>query len=325
MSKRLVIVIVAAIAIVASALIYSSNYFFKQEKLVIATTTSLYDTGLLDILAEEFEKDYGIKVSFISVGTGLAIEHGKRGDVDMIIVHAPRLEFRFLQDGFGVNRKIIAYNFFVIAGPKDDPANIKGMNLNDGLKMLVKEGRKNPDKVKWVSRGDKSGTHMKEIYLWRLAGFDADSIKKEKWYLESGTGMGKTLIIANEKDAYTLTDVGTYLKYKKDELIQLETIIGKSKELLNVYSAIIVNPNKHEINFENAKKFIKFLLSEKGQKIIEEFKKDEYGVNLFNSISKLVEKGEEGRRIISWIKELATLNGEECPKEYRYKADDLYL
>ncbi|MCW4036795.1 MAG: substrate-binding domain-containing protein, partial [Candidatus Bathyarchaeota archaeon] len=204
-SVTILVIVVAA----GSVYILKSQAMMGRSRLIVSTTTSLYDTGILDVIEEAFEAKNRIDLYFISVGTGLAITHAKRGDADMILVHSPPRELTFLEEGYGVCRKIIAYNFFSIVGPVDDPAGIRDMSPVEALQKLTEVGR--DGQAVWVSRGDDSGTHSKEKELWTTAGFDSPSLSEEDWYRDAGTGMGKTLQIAEEFGAYTLTDMGTYL------------------------------------------------------------------------------------------------------------------
>lgn len=321
MNKRILSVIVI-VTITTAIAMYYFRPFVTKEKLVVATTTSLYDTGLLDAIENEFEAKYSIDLYFISVGTGLAIEHARRGDADVILVHAPPKEFSFLREGYGVCRKIVAYNFFMIVGPAEDPANIAGLPPVQALTKIAELGRMGA--CTWVSRGDDSGTHIKEKLLWKSAGFNWEALREEKWYMEAGAGMGKTLQMANEKSAYTLTDAGTYLKYRKENLISLGELVTRGKELLNVYSVIAVNPNVHpEVNFKGAIKFIKFLVSEEGQRIIGEYGRNIYGESLFQPAVKLLKDKTDGN-LVRWIEETAFLNGAECPPEYWDEHPELY-
>ena len=269
------------IAVIAS--VAATSYFLSspmKTRLIISTTTSLYDTGLLDKVETEFEARYPIDLNFISVGTGIAIQHAQRGDADLILVHSPTDELGFLTGGTGVNRKIIAYNFFAIVGPETDPAQIRGTAPLQALSKIVESGRDGT--AKWVSRGDNSGTNAKEKRLWIAAGFNLTTLTKESWYINAWTGMGETLKKADYFSAYTLADMGTYLKYQKDGLISLKVLVEQEKDLLNVYSAIAVNQTLHpNVNFDGAMTFIKFLISDEGQQIIEQFGKDEYWQSLF--------------------------------------------
>ena len=321
------IVIVAIIISILATAYYTGAFANRRSKLVIATTTSLFDTGLLDEIEDRFEAKYAIDLYFISAGTGLAIEHAKRGDADMLLVHDPLAEFAFLADGYGLCRKIIAYNFFVIVGPKDDSVGIKGLPPLEALTKIVDAGRKG--EAKWVSRGDNSGTHSKEKSLWVVAGFDSNVLREEGWYMEAGTGMGGTLEIANNYLAYTLADLGTYLAYydyglPKAGKISLAVLVDQGQELLNVYSAIAVNPSIHEgLNFDDAITFIKFLISDEGQKAIGEYGKEEYNQSLFFPAVELL-KENTNQTLASWIKDYAYIDGEECPLEYRYGHSELY-
>ncbi|RLI21223.1 tungsten ABC transporter permease [Candidatus Bathyarchaeota archaeon] len=324
MKKLKLIGIMVISLIFISATLYLFVFSLQgRKRLIVSTTTSLYDTGLLDLIEEEFEDKYAIDISFISVGTGQAIEYAKRGDADLILVHAPSAEYEFLTEGYGVCRKIIAYNFFVIVGPASDPAQIKDKNVTCALQRIVECGHSG--KVVWVSRGDNSGTHLKEKALWMSAGLNWTQLKDEgSWFIESGTGMGKTLLIANEKEAYTLSDIGTYLKYYSEGRISLQILVGQSKGLLNVYSVMAVNPKKvPTVNFKDAITFIKFLISEECQTLIENFKKDEYGQNLFYPAVNLL-KNDSDSVIADWIKEYAFFNGTECPQEYWDGHPELY-
>ena len=293
-----------------------------SNQLVIATTTSLYDTGLLDSLEDVFEAESSIELYFISMGTGLAINHAKRGDADMILVHAPPQEFAFLEEGYGVCRKIIAYNFFAIVGLSDDPAQIANLSPIEALTRVVEVGRLG--KATWVSRGDDSGTHSKEKGLWISTGFNWEDLRNEAWYIESGTGMGKTLQITDEFRGYTLVDMGTYLKYIADDLIDLVVHVRSGKELLNVYSVIAVNPKANPTaNFEGAITFIKFMISKDGQQLINEYGKNTYPETLFYPAIELLETNSDPT-LVSWIADFAYFDGSECPPEYRDAHPELY-
>jgi len=323
-NRVIVILAIGLIAISVSGVVYILQSQAEQGKhaLVVSTTTSLFDTGVLDEIEGVFEAENPIDLYFISVGTGLAVQHAKRGDADMILVHAPSQERAFLEEGYGVCRKIIAYNFFAIVGPEDDVAGIRGLPPTDALTKMVEKGR--AGEAIWISRGDDSGTHSKEKELWAAADFDYAALREEDWYREAGTGMGKTLQIAEEFQAYTLTDMGTYLKYSKEGLITLEILVGEGEELLNVYSAIVVNPSTNaEANFDDAITFIKFLVSDEGQAIFSDYGVDLYGSSLFlPAIELLREKTEPD--IVGWIEAFAYIDGSECPPEYRADQEDLY-
>jgi len=303
--------------------------YFATRRLIISTTTSLYDAGLLDAIKEKFKKKYPLDINIISAGTGLAIQHAKKGDADVVLVHSPSLEASFLTDGVGICRKIVAYNFFAIIGPVSDPARINGTGPIEALQRIANYGRSCIGYV-WVSRGDNSGTHSAEKTLWEKAGFDYTMLSKETWYVSRQGGMGETLIMADEYLGYTLTDMGTYLAYFKQGLIELVPLVTRGKELLNVYSVIAVKPSTvanqtlhSSINFRDSIAFIKYLISDDGQTLIENYGVTEYGQNLFYGAVKVL-KEESDSEIARWIQDYAFINGTECPLEYRYGQDDIY-
>ncbi|MFC1951764.1 substrate-binding domain-containing protein [Chloroflexota bacterium] len=258
-----------------------------QQRLRVATTTSLYDTGLWGYLKPIFEEKYNVELAIIYAGTGKALEYGRRGDVDIITVHSKAREEQFIAEGYGVRRVPFAYNYFLIVGPEADPTDIKGLNPEEAFKKLIREGTGNPKQVKFVSRGDESGTHSKEKEIWRAAGFNYESIQESSWarsknggYLESGTGMGQILMIASTKEAYTLTDMGTYLAYRSK--LDLVPMIDKGDILLNVYSAIAINPYKlPETKIDMANNLIEFLVSPEIQELIGNYGIKEYKMQLF--------------------------------------------
>ena len=223
----------------------------NAETLMMATTTSTQDTGLLEYLQPIFKKDTGIDLKWISVGTGKALAHGKDCDVDVLLVHAPALEEKFVADGFGVDRHQVMYNDFVLIGPAADPAGVKGKDIPTALKTFAEK------KIPFVSRGDNSGTHNTEKQLWKVAGMEVPG-KDATWYIDAGQGMMATIRIAAEKDGYTVTDRGTYIKYnaaaKGDA--PLKILVEGDKALLNQYSVMMVNPAKcPKVKQEAAKKF----------------------------------------------------------------------
>ena len=315
--------------IVAAALIMTTFFAAyvawpraETRRLIVSTTTSLYDSGVIDVIEDAFEEENRVDLHFISVGTGLAIAHAKRGDADMILVHAPGMELEFLEEGYGVNRKIIAYNYFTIVGPPKDPAGIRGMDPIGAMETLVEMGRK--EEATWVSRGDDSGTHSKEMELWNLIGLEASVLFEEPWYFEAGTGMGKTLQIVEEKQGYTLADMGTYLKYGESGLLSLEVMVESGPSLINVYSVIAVNPDTvRDAEFEGSMTFIEFLASEEGQTLIGEYGLESYGMSLFKPAVELME-AESDPEVTQWIEEAAFFMGSECPPEYRRGDTGLY-
>ena len=323
-----ILAIIAFIIIASAVGVYGALELTKPQKehLIVSTTTSLYETGLLDVLKTEFEKEYSnINVSFISQGTGLAIQTAKRDDADMILVTDPARELGFLEDGYGVNRKVIAYNFFVIVGPADDPAEIIGMSPVEALIQLKTVGETGT--IHWVSRGDDSGTHAKEKRLWTAAGFDAAELSTESWYIEAGSGMTATLKLTDEKiNAYTMCDMGSYLNNYANGNIALEVAVEEGRDTLNVYSAIANNPEKEELltaNFNASMKFIEFLISNNVQSILADFGTADFGRPLFNPYLSLIEN-DGGSDLVQWIQELAYFDGTECPETYRYNAAGLY-
>ena len=252
-----------------------------KDRFRIATTTSLYDTGLWGYLEPRFEAQYDVEMDIMYAGTGKAIEYGQRGDVDAITVHSKSREEQFIADGYGVERYPFAYNYFLVVGPESDPAGIKGMSPEGGFNRLMDSGQAGPNEVKFVSRGDNSGTHGKEKAIWKAAGYPYEDIQKSgDWYIEAGAGMGPTLVMAKEKSAYTLTDIGTYLAYKKD--LGLASLIEEGDILLNVYSAIAVNPEKApKTKLDMANNLIEFLTSDEIQNLIGHYGVEEYGRQLF--------------------------------------------
>ncbi|MCK9277777.1 MAG: substrate-binding domain-containing protein [Methanoculleus sp.] len=254
----------------------------EKQQLRIATTTSLDDTKLLERLSTIFEEQYNAEVLVISAGTGKALEYGQRGDVDVLMVHDRAREDTFIADGYGTNRRVFAYNYFVLVGPESDPAGIKGMEPKQAFAAIREKGMAGESGVTFVSRGDASGTHSKEKAIWKAAGlnYSADVQGSGDWYLEAGKGMGATLTMTNEKQAYTLSDIGTYLAYKGD--LELVTLVDEGDTLLNVYCAMQINPEKYpDINSTVAKDWINFMISDDVQKEIASFGVDKYGQPLF--------------------------------------------
>ncbi|WAI01387.1 substrate-binding domain-containing protein [Methanogenium organophilum] len=265
----------------ATAAPEGTNTAANPELLRIATTTSLDNTGLLEALQERFEKDHDVTLQIIAAGTGKALEYGQRGDVDVLMVHDRSREDTFIDDGYGINRRGIAYNYFMIVGPESDPAGIAGMTPEDALTAIYTTAETNPDVV-FISRGDSSGTHAKEQAIWTSAGYDYETEVEGAgdWYVEGGQGMGATLNHANEKFAYTLSDSGTYLSYKTE--LDLVPLVDEGDSLLNVYSAMQINPEMFDyVNSEMAREWINFLITPETQEFIGGFGVDEYGQPLF--------------------------------------------
>ena len=330
--KLLVVAVLATVVVVAGTLVYF-NYVAKR-RLIISTTTSLYDTGLLDEIEKRYEATHPVDINIISAGTGIAIEHAKNGDADVVLVHAPSQEKTFLEQGWGLNRKIIAYNFYTIVGPENDPAQLSGKTASEALFNIVQYGRNMPDQSGttkiWVSRGDNSGTHTKEQALWKAAGYNYTEISKEPWYASVGSGMGDTLNVASQKTAYTLSDIGTFLKFEKEGTISSVALLTEEKSLLNIYSVMAVNQTisanqtYHEsINYADAMEFIKYLVSPETQQFIEDFGKSTYGQSLFiGAVQPL--KDNAPQPIVQWIQDAGFFSGSECPTQYRSGYPELY-
>jgi len=237
---------------------------FADRSIKLATTTSTDNSGLLAVLLPRFAEKYGIEVKVIAVGTGKAIRHGENGDVDVLLVHAREAEEKFVSDGFGVNRRAVMHNDFVVVGPADDPAGIGGMT-----DVAQAFGRVAAAGSFFVSRGDESGTHKREKALWRAAGAEPGG----EWYLAAGQGMGAVLTLANEKRAYTITDRGTYLAYRGK--LDLPVLVEGDERLYNPYGVIAVNPARHpHVRYVDAMAFVGWLTSREGQEIIGAFSKE---------------------------------------------------
>jgi tungstate transport system substrate-binding protein len=251
-----------------------------SRTVIVSTTTSTQDSGLLDVLVPMFEKATGYSVKTISVGTGQALALAARGEADVTLAHAPALEKKYVEDGKMLNRRLVMYNDFVVIGPAEDPAGIKGQRAAEALRRIAAAG------ARFVSRGDKSGTHLLEQALWKQAGIEP----KGAWYIESGQGMGQTLGIANDRRAYTLTDRGTYLAFQKR--VDLPILAEKDRPLLNIYSVMEVNPaNGPRVNAAAGKAFADFMLTPEVQRVIRTFGVDKYGQALFVPIAGLREDG----------------------------------
>ena len=247
-----------------------------EGRLRLATTTSLYDTGLWDSLEPMFEERYDVALDILNAGTGKALEWGRRGDVDVITIHSRAREEQFVTDSFGVDRVPFAYNYFLIVGPESDPAGIRGTNPEEAFTRLMTEGQSNPA-INFVSRGDNSGTHSKEMAIWTSAGYEYDDVRAPGgWYIEGGSGMGPTLVMAHEMHAYTLSDIGTFLSYERD--LDLVPLVDKGDLLLNVYSVIVTTATR---NGDMANNMVEFLTSKEIQELIGEYGVEEYGRQLF--------------------------------------------
>lgn len=245
----------------------------EEKEILCASTTSTENSGLFAYILPVFEKKTGIKVKVVARGTGAAIEMGKRGDADVAFVHAREQELKAVEEGFFVNRHDVMYNDFVIIGPPDDPAKIKGLkSASDAFRKIADSNQL------FVSRGDNSGTHTKELSIWKKIEMEP---KGAKWYLEVGQGMEKTQRIANEKRAYTLTDRGTWLATKDNDKLEMTILLEGDPLLFNQYGVMAVNPEKHkQARYKEAMEFVNWLISKEGQQAIGSFK-DKNGNQLF--------------------------------------------
>jgi tungstate transport system substrate-binding protein len=253
-------------------LIGSSTVLAQAKTVILSTTTSTQDSGLLDVLIPIFEKNTGYFVKTIAVGSGQAMAMGQKGEADVLLVHSPAAEKKFVAEGYGINRRIIMHNDFIIVGPPTDSAKIKGIKLaSEAFKKIASA------QALFLSRSDKSGTHTKEMDIWKAAGIKPEG---EKWYQQTGLGMGQTLSVTAEKKGYALADRGTYLALKKN--LGLDILVEGDAILLNIYHVIEVNPAKwSKVNSAGAKAFADFMISKETQEIIKTFGVDKFGSPLF--------------------------------------------
>lgn len=258
--------------LIASFFIASCNASSPANtNLLLVSTTSTQDSGLLDVLLPAFTEKTGYNVQLVAVGSGQALKIGEQGNADVILLHSPAAEKDFMANDFGIDRRLVMHNDFVLMGPPSDPAGIRGKSPVEALDEIF------ASRATFVSRGDESGTHVKELALWKNAELDPAG---QEWYLETGQGQGATLSIASEKSGYAITDRGTFLAYKSN--VDLEILVEGDPFLLNIYHVITVNPEKWpNVNLEGAKAFADFVTSPEGQKIIGEFGVDKYGQQLF--------------------------------------------
>ena len=264
-----------SLALLAVLLGAGSTALSQSGSIILSTTTSTQDSGLLDVLVPLFEKTTGYTVKTVSIGTGQALALAARGEADVALVHAPSLEKQYVADGKMLNRRLVMYNDFVLIGPAEDPAKIRGMaKAAEALKRIA------DTQSRFVSRGDKSGTHLLEMALWKRAGIEP----KGSWYLESGQGMGQTLGIANERAAYALTDRATFLAFR--QRVTLPILVEKDRPLLNIYSVMEVKPaNGPRVNVVGGKAFADFMVSPQAQAAIRAFGVSTYGQPLFVPIA----------------------------------------
>ncbi len=265
--RNVLIGLVIPLFIAAAALVEA-----QQKTVILATTTSTQDSGLLDVLLPVFEKKTGYFVKTIAVGSGQAMAMGQKGEADVLLVHSPEAEKKFVAEGYGINRRIIMHNDYIIVGPAEDAAKIKGTKSSaESLKKIAST------RSLFLSRGDNSGTHSKEKAIWKRAGINPEG---EKWYQQTGLGMGQTLNVTAEKKGYTLADRGTYLALKKN--LGLDILVEGDAILLNIYHVIEVNPAKWpKVNVPGGKAFADFMVSNETQAIIKTFGVDKFGSPLF--------------------------------------------
>src|SRR6186713_384685 len=250
-------------ALIAAAL--ATPALAQDKSIVVASTTSTMDSGLFGHILPIFKAKTGVDVKVISQGTGQALDTGRRGDADVVFVHARTQEEKFVAEGFGVKRFAVMYNDFILIGPKSDPAGIKGKDIEAALKAIKEKA------APFVSRGDKSGTHSAELALWKAAGIDVAGADKGPWYREIGQGMGAALNTASSMNGYVLADRGTWLSFKNRG--ELDIVVEGDKRLFNQYGVMLVNPEKHaHVKKELGQQFIDWLISAEGQKAITDYK-----------------------------------------------------
>jgi tungstate transport system substrate-binding protein len=251
--------------IIATITILVSSFVVAQDKsIVVASTTSTEDSGLFSYLLPRFKQQTGIDVKVVALGTGQALDTARRGDADVVFVHAKQAEEKFLSEGFGVKRYPVMYNDFVLIGPENDPAGVKGKDILTALKTIKDKA------APFISRGDRSGTHVAEVGLWKGAGLDIET-DKGPWYKEIGQGMGAALNMASASNAYVLSDRGTWLAFKNRG--DLVILVEGDKRLFNQYGVMLVNPGKHpHVNANLGQQFIDWLVSPEGQGAIAGFK-----------------------------------------------------
>jgi tungstate transport system substrate-binding protein len=243
----------------------------EPTELILATTTSTQDSGLLDVILPIFEKENNVKVKTIAVGTGAALEMGTKGEADVLLVHAPKSEEELVTSGDAINRKRVMYNDYILVGPSDNSAGVSGEDTVAAFKKIFEV------KANFITRGDDSGTHKKELGIWTSAAIEPTGDA----YISTGQGMGASLQIANEKGGYILTDRATWLAQEKN-LTNLKIVVEGGKDLMNIYHVMQVNPVKHDmVNSKDAEKFVEFMVDSKTQDVIESFGKEEFGQSLF--------------------------------------------
>jgi tungstate transport system substrate-binding protein len=269
--KKVIHAVFVGLAVILALMAWSPVQA-QQKNIILSTTTSTQDSGLLDVLIPIFEKKTGYFIKTIAVGSGQAMAMGQKGEADVLLVHSPAAEKKFVAEGYGVNRRLVMHNDYIVVGPAEDPAKIKGMKATtEVFKKIASAGGL------FLSRGDNSGTHAKETSIWKAAGINPE---KEKWYQQTGLGMGQTLNVTSEKKGYTLADRGTYLALKKN--LSLDILVEGDAILLNIYHVIEVNPAKWpKVNAAGARAFADFMVSKEVQDLIKIFGVDKFGSPLF--------------------------------------------
>ena len=269
--KKTIHAVLAGLAVILTLVAWGPAQA-QQKNIILSTTTSTQDSGLLDVLIPIFEKKTGYFVKTIAVGSGQAMAMGQKGEADVLLVHSPAAEKKFVAEGYGINRRIIMHNDFIVVGPAEDPAKIKGVKVTtEVFKKIASAGSL------FLSRSDKSGTHSKELAIWKAAGINPEG---QKWYQQTGLGMGQTLNVASEKKGYTLADRGTYLALKKN--LSLDILAEGDAILLNVYHVIEVNPAKWpKVNAAGGRAFADFMVSKEVQDIVKTFGVEKFGSPLF--------------------------------------------
>jgi len=272
MPKARKIYCLGALILLAALLVAGGPVQAQQKDIIMATTTSTQDSGLLDVLIPMFEKKTGYFVKTIAVGSGQAMAMGQKGEADVLLVHSPEAEKKFVADAYGVNRRLVMHNDYIIVGPAGDPAKIKGMKQGtEAFKKIAAAGSL------FLSRGDNSGTNSKEKAIWKASGINPEG---QNWYQQTGLGMGQTLNVTAEKKGYTLADRGTYLALKKN--LHLDILVEGDAILLNIYHVIEVNPAKFpKLNIPGGKAFADFMVSKEVQDVIKTFGVEKFGSPLF--------------------------------------------
>jgi len=261
------IILALAFLLIVAAVLAGPPALAADKKLLMATTTSTDNTGLLDYLAPLLKQDTGIELQWVAVGTGKALKLGENCDVSVLMVHAPATEIKYVADGFGVDRRLVMYNDFIIVGPPSDPAKIKGLSIPASFKTITEKG------AVFVSRGDNSGTHKKELSLWQAASLPVPD--KKEWYVQTGQGMLNSMVVAEQKAGYIMVDRGTYIKYEANHkgAPPLVILVEGDKSLMNQYSVMAVNPKRcKDATYDLAVQFMDWVVSPRTQKLIGDFR-----------------------------------------------------